>query len=134
MENIGLSDVTINALHARNVKALFPIQKHVFDPAMAGRDLVARAKTGSGKTLAFSLPVIESLLKVGSILLLPLHPSRRLSVSLSQGCFQACNDYLQACHSAGIMADQNKIWRLHMPNLSPLSGRLCQGASVRASP
>ena len=88
VENIGLSDVTIKALHARNVKALFPIQKHVFDPAMQGRDLVARAKTGSGKTLAFSLPVIESLLKVGSSPLLPSCPSHRLSVSLSQVCFQ----------------------------------------------
>jgi ATP-dependent RNA helicase DDX21 len=44
------------------VTALFPIQKHVFDPARAGRDLIGRARTGSGKTLAFSLPVIEALL------------------------------------------------------------------------
>jgi ATP-dependent RNA helicase DDX21 len=61
---MGLSDVTVQALEKRNIKALFPIQKHVFEPAMAGRDLVGRAKTGSGKTLAFALPVIENLIKV----------------------------------------------------------------------
>jgi superfamily II DNA/RNA helicase len=54
---------SVQALENKGIKALFPIQKSVFDPAMAGSDLVARARTGSGKTLAFSLPIIESILK-----------------------------------------------------------------------
>ena len=111
VENIGLSDVTINALHGRNVKALFPIQKHVFDPAMEGRDLVARAKTGSGKTLAFSLPVIESLLKVVCSLLFafasqpltPCFPVQRLLSRLlrEQQRFaqQGYHGHMQARHS-----------------------------------
>ena len=53
----------VQALERKGIHALFPIQKSVFDPAMAGTDLVARARTGSGKTLAFSLPIIEVLLK-----------------------------------------------------------------------
>lgn len=53
----------LQALEQKGIQALFPIQKSVFDPAMAGTDLVARARTGSGKTLAFSLPIIEALLK-----------------------------------------------------------------------
>lgn len=52
----------MQALKTRGVEALFPIQKHVFQPCAEGRDLIGRAKTGSGKTLAFALPVIESLL------------------------------------------------------------------------
>ena len=64
IDNCGLSDISISALEKRGIKSLFPIQKHVFDPAMSGRDLIGRAKTGSGKTLAFSLPVIEKILKV----------------------------------------------------------------------
>jgi ATP-dependent RNA helicase DDX21 len=52
----------VQALKKRGIEALFPIQKNVFDPAMAGQDLVGRARTGSGKTLAFSLPIIERLL------------------------------------------------------------------------
>ena len=66
VSNIGLSDETIAALEARNIRALFPIQKHVFEPAQAGRDLIGRARTGSGKTLAFALPVIENLLQVNT--------------------------------------------------------------------
>ena len=65
LKNCGLSSDTLAALAKRNITALFPIQKHVFDPAMKGRDLIGRAKTGSGKTLAFAIPVVENLLKVG---------------------------------------------------------------------
>ena len=64
LANCGLSDITVRTLEKRGIHALFPIQKHVFEPAMAGRDLIGRARTGSGKTLAFALPVIESLIKV----------------------------------------------------------------------
>ena len=63
LANCGLSPETVGALNERGILSLFPIQKHVFDPAAAGRDLIGRAKTGSGKTLAFALPVIEELLK-----------------------------------------------------------------------
>lgn len=66
--NCGLSDETIRALEKRNIRSLFPIQKHVFEPAQAGRDLIGRARTGSGKTLAFALPVIENLLQVTAML------------------------------------------------------------------
>lgn len=62
LANCGLSDVTVKALEKRGIKAMFAIQKQVFTPAMAGSDLIARAKTGSGKTLAFALPVIEKIM------------------------------------------------------------------------
>ena len=61
--NCGLSAATVTNLEKKGITALFPIQKHVFEPAMQGRDLIGRARTGSGKTLAFALPVIESLVK-----------------------------------------------------------------------
>jgi len=67
LKNYDLSKETLQALEKRGITALFPIQKHVFDPAMEGRDLIGRAKTGSGKTLAFAIPVIENLLKVVSL-------------------------------------------------------------------
>lgn len=62
--NCGLSNITIEALSSRGITSLFPIQKHVYEPAAAGRDLIGRARTGSGKTLAFALPVVEKLLQV----------------------------------------------------------------------
>jgi ATP-dependent RNA helicase DDX21 len=64
IENLGLCQESIAALEKRGIKALFAIQKAVFEPAVQGRDLIGRAKTGSGKTLAFALPVIESIVKV----------------------------------------------------------------------
>lgn len=36
-------------------------QRAVLDPAMQGRDIIARAKTGTGKTLAFGIPIINSV-------------------------------------------------------------------------
>ncbi len=38
-----------------------PIQALSIRPAMAGRDLLARAPTGTGKTLAFAIPALERL-------------------------------------------------------------------------
>jgi len=38
------------------------LQRAVLDPAMQGRDLIARAKTGTGKTLAFGIPIINNIL------------------------------------------------------------------------
>lgn len=60
--NCGLKPATIASLEERGIKALFPIQKMVFEPIKDGRDVVARAKTGSGKTLAFALPVVEKII------------------------------------------------------------------------
>ncbi|PRW21064.1 glutamate--cysteine chloroplastic isoform A [Chlorella sorokiniana] len=81
--NCGLSEKTVNALEARGISALFPIQKTVFEPAMAGHDLIARAKTGSGKTLAFAIPVIEKILAgpkaTGKAQCLVLAPTRELA-------------------------------------------------------
>lgn len=62
LANCGLSEMTVNALAEKGIKAMFPIQKMVFEPAFAGKDLIARAKTGSGKTLAFALPVVEKIM------------------------------------------------------------------------
>jgi ATP-dependent RNA helicase DDX21 len=62
VSNCGLMPETVANLEARGIKALFPIQKMVFEPIKEGRDVVARAKTGSGKTLAFALPVVEKII------------------------------------------------------------------------
>ncbi len=61
VRNCGLKEETVAILESRGIKALFPIQKAVFEPIKEGRDVVARAKTGSGKTLAFALPVVEQI-------------------------------------------------------------------------
>ncbi|GAQ89408.1 DEAD box RNA helicase [Klebsormidium nitens] len=62
IRNFDLSKETVRALQARGIENLFAIQCAVIQPAMAGRDIIARARTGTGKTLAFGLPIIEKLL------------------------------------------------------------------------
>ena len=54
-------DEIVAALKERGIDSLFPIQKAVFEPAMAGRDIIGVAETGSGKTLAFFLPALMHL-------------------------------------------------------------------------
>src|SRR5690606_24874642 len=39
----------------------FPIQARTLPDALAGRDVLGRARTGSGKTLAFGLPMLARL-------------------------------------------------------------------------
>lgn len=52
-----------------------PIQKECLPLAIAGRDLIAKAKTGSGKTAAFGLPLLLNLnvssMRIQSIVLCP---------------------------------------------------------------
>lgn len=42
-------------------KAMTPIQEKSLPLAMAGKDLIAKAKTGSGKTAAFGIPLLDKL-------------------------------------------------------------------------
>ncbi|KAK9807696.1 hypothetical protein WJX72_006359 [[Myrmecia] bisecta] len=120
LANCGLSDVTVKALEARGITALFPIQKAVFEPARAGRDLIGRARTGSGKTLAFSLPVIENLYKENDALgssrprrgraprCIVLAPTRELAKQVERE-FQASGPGLTVgCYYGGVPIEQQK--------------------------
>ena len=55
--------------------SMTPIQKECLPLAIAGRDLIAKAKTGSGKTAAFGLPLLLNLnvssMRIQSIVLCP---------------------------------------------------------------
>ncbi|QDZ17984.1 DEAD-box ATP-dependent RNA helicase [Chloropicon primus] len=63
-KNLGLHKKIAKGLAARGFTDLFPIQKAVLADALAGRDLIARARTGTGKTLAFTIPIIEKLIEM----------------------------------------------------------------------
>jgi len=51
----------VEALRAKGIKFLFPIQEQCFLPIFEGRDLIGKDRTGSGKTLAFALPILSRL-------------------------------------------------------------------------
>jgi superfamily II DNA/RNA helicase len=59
--DLGVPRRIVSALAARGTTHPFPIQVATLPDALAGRDILGRAKTGSGKTLAFSIPLVSRL-------------------------------------------------------------------------
>ncbi len=82
---LGVSADLAEALAARGIHAPFPIQERALPPALAGRDLLAKAPTGSGKTLAFALPIVERL-RPGDArpAALVLVPTRELALQVTE--------------------------------------------------
>ncbi len=58
---LGVSEVIVRELAAREITQPFAIQRMVVPDILAGRDVLAKSPTGSGKTLAFGVPLIERL-------------------------------------------------------------------------
>ena len=58
---LGLPQPVISALHRQRITSPTPVQAAVIPDALAGSDVLARARTGSGKTLAFGLPMLVKL-------------------------------------------------------------------------
>jgi len=82
-----LSDVLKKNLARNGFTDPTPIQSMTFEPAMAGRDLVATAQTGTGKTLAFALPLIQILStepRRPGVRAVILSPTRELAVQIAQ--------------------------------------------------
>jgi ATP-dependent RNA helicase DeaD len=64
-----------------------PVQAMTIDPALAGRDLLVRAKTGTGKTAAFCVPIVERIPAADrAVRALILTPTRELAVQVAQEC------------------------------------------------
>ncbi|KAJ3081098.1 DExD/H-box ATP-dependent RNA helicase dhh1 [Quaeritorhiza haematococci] len=64
-----------------------PIQEESIPIALAGRDILARAKNGTGKTAAFTIPVLEKVnVNKNKIQALILVPTRELALQTSQVC------------------------------------------------
>jgi superfamily II DNA/RNA helicase len=58
---LGVPDALVDVLDADGITAPFPVQTATLPDALAGRDILGRARTGSGKTLGFSLPMVSRL-------------------------------------------------------------------------
>jgi superfamily II DNA/RNA helicase len=59
--SLGVPAFLVAALENEGITTPFPIQAATLPDALAGRDILGRAKTGSGKTLGFSLPLVARL-------------------------------------------------------------------------
>jgi superfamily II DNA/RNA helicase len=58
---LGVPAALVDVLDADGITAPFPVQVATLPDALAGRDILGRARTGSGKTLGFALPLVSRL-------------------------------------------------------------------------
>jgi superfamily II DNA/RNA helicase len=63
--DLGLPADIVAALAEQGIEAPFAIQQLTIEDAIAGRDVLGKAKTGSGKTLAFGLPTLARITEAG---------------------------------------------------------------------
>lgn len=56
-----ISPEVLKAIHEMGYKTATPVQAQSIEPAIAGRDMLVRAKTGTGKTVAFCVPILERI-------------------------------------------------------------------------
>jgi superfamily II DNA/RNA helicase len=63
---LGVPATLVGALAARGITAPLPIQSATLPDALAGRDVLGRARTGSGKTYAFALALLTRLAAGGA--------------------------------------------------------------------
>ncbi len=57
-DQLGLPPALVETMTGLGVTEPFPIQAATLPGALAGRDVLGRARTGSGKTLAFGLALL----------------------------------------------------------------------------
>lgn len=62
--DLGLGGNIIRTLGELGAEAPFPVQAATIPDALAGRDVLGRARTGSGKTIAFGAALVERLLQL----------------------------------------------------------------------
>ena len=80
----GLSQDLQLGIYEKGFEKPSPIQEESIPVALAGRNIIARAKNGTGKTAAYSIPLIQQVdTKIESIQGLVLVPTRELAMQTS---------------------------------------------------
>ena len=92
-----------------------PIQEETIPIALAGRDILARAKNGTGKTASFLIPALEKTnADLPNIQVLVLVPTRELALQTSQVCKElAKHTNIQVMVSFGGTQLKDDILRLY---------------------
>jgi len=74
-------------IYEKGFAAPSPVQEQSIPVAIAGRDILARAKNGTGKTASFLIPALQKLdTEKKGIQVLILTPTRELALQTSQVC------------------------------------------------
>ncbi len=86
---LGVPAPIVAALGRRGIHAPFAIQTASIPDALAGRDVLGRARTGAGKTLAFGIPLVARLAGTPAAPKRPrglvLVPTRELAQQVHEG-------------------------------------------------
>ncbi len=84
---LGVPAPLVEVLDDQGITAPFPVQAATLPDALAGRDILGRARTGSGKTLGFSLPLVSRLAGGSTLSARPrglvLVPTRELATQVT---------------------------------------------------
>lgn len=94
-----------------------PIQEESIPIALAGRDILARAKNGTGKTAAFLIPLLERIdASVNGVQALVLVPTRELALQTAQVAKQLSkHTAIQVMVTTGGTSLRDDIVRLYEP-------------------
>lgn len=86
---MGLAEDVLQSLLAMGFSEPLQVQRRVYRPIMAGRDLIVQSRTGSGKTAAFGIPFVQGVIdpaaevKNGHPQALVLGPTRELALQVA---------------------------------------------------
>lgn len=69
--DFSLDPRIVSAIEKLKWKRPTLVQSNVLPLAMAGKDVLVKAKTGSGKTAAYLIPVVQRILTEKEVLILP---------------------------------------------------------------
>lgn len=84
-EDLNLKRELLMGIFEAGFEKPLPIQEELIPMALAGRDILARAKNGTGKTASFVIPLLQQLKpKLNKIQALILVPTRELALQTSQ--------------------------------------------------
>jgi len=82
-----LSNEVLEGIAALEYDQATPVQATSIEPALAGRDLLVRAKTGTGKTAAFCIPIVERIdTESEGVRAIILTPTRELASQIAEVC------------------------------------------------
>lgn len=86
-DNFNLQPELLQGLKDMGYSSPTIVQQKVYDPVVAGRDLIVKSQTGSGKTAAFCLPLLGKLDKESKkAQILILLPTRELARQVTREC------------------------------------------------
>lgn len=73
----------LNAIKSVGFTAATEVQEQAIPIALAGKDVIVRAKTGTGKTASFIVPILQNMQRTGTVSALVIVPTRELAVQVA---------------------------------------------------